>query len=191
MSKEMIVSPSPHETKLALLEEGQVVEIFVEREREAGLVGSIYKGRVTRVLPGMQSAFIDIGLERDAFLYVSDFFEGLEEYEPLAPAESERKVPTPDSEVGEPPKAEEAKPPEEAGRRAKNASLSRYRPSLRSSFPNAVPEGEDARDEGALGSAAGGADVLSPAAVRLAGIHVGWSSPPRRRANPSSCRENQ
>jgi ribonuclease G len=71
MSKDMIISPSPHETKVALLEDGQVVEFYVEREQEIGLVSSIYKGRVTRVLPGMQSAFVDIGLERDAFLYVS------------------------------------------------------------------------------------------------------------------------
>jgi ribonuclease G len=74
----MIFSTSPHETKVALLESNQVVEVYLEREKEIGLVGSIYKGRVTRVLPGMQSAFVDIGLERDAFLYVSDFFEDLE-----------------------------------------------------------------------------------------------------------------
>ncbi|MBI2956928.1 MAG: Rne/Rng family ribonuclease [Acidobacteria bacterium] len=79
MSKEMILSTSPHETKVAMLEGGQVVEVYIEREKEIGLVGSIYKGRVTRVLPGMQSAFVDIGLERDAFLYVSDYFEDLEE----------------------------------------------------------------------------------------------------------------
>ncbi|MFQ5696651.1 MAG: hypothetical protein ACE5HB_11725, partial [Terriglobia bacterium] len=79
MSKDMIVSTSPHETKVALQEGGRVVEIYVEREGKAGLAGSIYKGRVTRVLPGMQSAFVDIGLERDAFLYVSDFYESLEE----------------------------------------------------------------------------------------------------------------
>ncbi|MGH9862767.1 MAG: hypothetical protein ACRD35_05015, partial [Candidatus Acidiferrales bacterium] len=89
MSKELIISHSPHETKVALLEDGQAVEIYVEREKEVGLVGSIYKGRVTRVLPGMQSAFVDIGLERDAFLYVSDFFEGLEEYERILPPEAE------------------------------------------------------------------------------------------------------
>ena len=81
MSKEMVIATSPHETKVAILEDGQAVEVSIEREKESGLVGSIYKGRVTRVLPGMQSAFIDIGLERDAFLYVSDFFEDLEEYE--------------------------------------------------------------------------------------------------------------
>ncbi len=78
MSKEMIISASPHQTKVALVEEGQVVEVYLEREKEFGLAGSIYRGRVTRVLPGMQSAFVNIVLDRDALLYVSDFFEGLE-----------------------------------------------------------------------------------------------------------------
>src|SRR3989344_1119894 len=112
MSKEMVISTSPHETKVALVEEGQVVEVYVEREKEFGLVGSIYKGRVTRVLPGMQSAFVDIGLDRDAFLYVSDFFEDLEEYE--------REVTTPEveepsDEAEEPPAEAEAPPAAEPG----------------------------------------------------------------------------
>jgi Rne/Rng family ribonuclease len=75
MTKELFVSSTPHETKVALVEDEQVAELYFERENEYTLAGSIYKGRVTRVLPGMQSAFVDIGLERDAFLYVSDFFE--------------------------------------------------------------------------------------------------------------------
>ncbi len=73
MSKELFVSSTPHETKVAVVEEDQLTEIYYERENEYTLAGSIYKGRVTRVLPGMQSAFVNIGLERDAFLYVSDF----------------------------------------------------------------------------------------------------------------------
>ncbi len=76
----MYVSSTPHETKVAVCEDDQLAEIFFERENEYTLAGSIYKGRVTRVLPGMQSAFVDIGLERDAFLYVSDFLD-LEEEE--------------------------------------------------------------------------------------------------------------
>src|SRR5437763_10584287 len=80
MSKELFVTSTPHETKLAVVEDDQLVEVFFERENEYTLAGSIYKGRVTRVLPGMQSAFVDIGLERDAFLYVSDFME-LEEHD--------------------------------------------------------------------------------------------------------------
>jgi len=75
MNKELYVSSTPHETRVALTEDDQLAEIFFERENEYTLAGSIYKGRVTRVLPGMQSAFVDIGLERDAFLYVSDFLE--------------------------------------------------------------------------------------------------------------------
>src|SRR5215469_9967989 len=83
MSKELIVSTGKHETRVAILEDDQLVEIFHEREKEYSLAGSIHKGRVTRVLPGMQSAFVDIGLERDAFLYVSDFFEDNEEYDKI------------------------------------------------------------------------------------------------------------
>ena len=75
MNKELYVSSTPHETKVALVEDDQLAEVFFERDNEYTLAGSIYKGRVTRVLPGMQSAFVDIGLERDAFLYVSDFLE--------------------------------------------------------------------------------------------------------------------
>ena len=79
MNKELYVSSTPHETKVALLEDDQLAEIYFERANEYTLAGSIYKGRVTRVLPGMQSAFVDIGLERDAFLYVSDFLDLQEE----------------------------------------------------------------------------------------------------------------
>ena len=75
MNKELYVSSTPHETRVALVEDDQLAEVFYERENEYTLAGSVYKGRVTRVLPGMQSAFVDIGLERDAFLYVSDFLE--------------------------------------------------------------------------------------------------------------------
>jgi ribonuclease G len=72
MNKEMIISSSGHETQVAILEDDQVVEIFIEREHQRGVAGNVYKGRVSKVLPGMQSAFVDIGLDRDAFLYVSD-----------------------------------------------------------------------------------------------------------------------
>src|SRR5881398_3449309 len=75
MTKELFVSSTPHESKVGLVEDDQLAEVYLERENEYTLAGSIYKGRVTRVLPGMQSAFVDIGLERDAFLYVSDFMD--------------------------------------------------------------------------------------------------------------------
>src|SRR6266852_9902150 len=81
MSKELVISATPHETRVAIVEDGLLCEIYIEREKEFALVGSIYTGRVTRVLPGMQSAFVDIGLDGDAFLYVSDVFENLEDYD--------------------------------------------------------------------------------------------------------------
>ena len=118
MSKELFVSSTPHETKVAIVEDDQLTEVYYERENEYTLAGSIYKGRVTRVLPGMQSAFVNVGLERDAFLYVSDFLleeeddtEGLEQvvsrsrpeiYEVSAPLEH-----------SEPIEAEEIIPPAE------------------------------------------------------------------------------
>jgi len=84
MSKEMFISSSFHETKLAVVEDDQLVEVYFERDTDVGLVGGIYKGRVSRVLPGMQSAFVDIGLDRDAFLYVSDFFfEDQDDYDKI------------------------------------------------------------------------------------------------------------
>jgi Rne/Rng family ribonuclease len=79
MTKELFVSSTPHETRVGVVEDDNLAEIYLEREKEYTLAGSVYKGRVTRVLPGMQSAFVDIGLERDAFLYVSDFMELPEE----------------------------------------------------------------------------------------------------------------
>jgi len=75
MSKEIYISSTPHETRLAIVEKDELTEIYYERENEYTLAGSIYNGKVTRVLPGMQSSFVDIGLERDAFLYITDFME--------------------------------------------------------------------------------------------------------------------
>ena len=80
MSKELIVSVNGREKKIAIVEDDQVTEFYVERgDENQGIVGNIYKGRVMKVLPGMQSAFVDIGLERDAFLYVSDFAEFMDD----------------------------------------------------------------------------------------------------------------
>src|SRR5579862_7257089 len=81
MSKELVISANRHEIKLGILEDDQLVEVFFQRANEYSLAGSIHKGRVTRVLPGMQSAFVDLGLERDTFLYVSDCLE--EEHEDI------------------------------------------------------------------------------------------------------------
>src|SRR5690349_273355 len=90
MSKELVISANRHETRVAMIEDEQVVEIFHQREQEYSLAGSIHKGRVTRVLPGMQSAFVDIGLDRDAFLYVSDFFEDNDEYDKIVTSVEEK-----------------------------------------------------------------------------------------------------
>ena len=89
MNKEMIVTSNGHEVVAAILEDEKVAEIYVERERQRGVVGNIYKGRVNKVLPGMQSAFVDIGLERDAFLYVSDVVDTLDEFDRLEQADGE------------------------------------------------------------------------------------------------------
>src|SRR5512147_2065400 len=91
MTKEMIVSSNGHETMVAILEDDLVAEIFVERERQRGVVGNVYKGRVSKVLPGMQSSFIDLGLERDGFLYVAEVVDTLEEFERLEGADEEDK----------------------------------------------------------------------------------------------------
>ncbi len=91
MAKELIVSVNGREKKIAIIENEKVTEFYIERgEGNQGIVGNIYKGRVMRVLPGMQSAFVDIGLERDAFLYVSDFFDEEEEFERIVMDKSQK-----------------------------------------------------------------------------------------------------
>src|SRR5690349_3276698 len=103
MSKELVIGSNRHETKVAILEEDQLVEVYFQRGQEYALAGSIHKGRVTRVLPGMQSAFVDIGLERDAFLYVSDFFEDNEEYDKIVTSVEERVLKGMTPQVAPPP----------------------------------------------------------------------------------------
>ena len=93
MQKEMIVTSNGHETQVAILEEDLVTEMFVERERQRGVVGNIYKGRVSKVLPGMQCAFIDIGLDRDGFLYVSDVVDTIEEFDKLDAEDDDKEEP--------------------------------------------------------------------------------------------------
>ena len=98
MNKEMIISSSAHETRVAILEDDQVAEVFIERERQRGVVGNVYKGRVSKVLPGMQSAFVDLGLERDGFLYVTDVIPAFEELDRFE-TEEEESVPPPAGEA--------------------------------------------------------------------------------------------
>ncbi len=107
MLKELLISSSDRETRIAVLEEGRVAEVQIERRRQRGVVGNIYKGRVTRVLPGMQSAFVDLGLEKDAFLYVADVGEEVDDFDRFGAGEEEKRdgEPPPSAPVpeGEPP----------------------------------------------------------------------------------------
>src|SRR6478736_2538285 len=81
MSTELIINASLPETRIAMMENGEIQELLIERASGKGIVGNIYKGRVTRVLPGMQAAFVDIGLEKAAFLYVDDVYVHSEVWE--------------------------------------------------------------------------------------------------------------
>ena len=83
MASELIINSRPHETRVSLVENGVVVELHIERKTGQELMGNIYRGRVVRVLPGMQAAFVDIGLERSGFLYVSDVHQDLMELEQM------------------------------------------------------------------------------------------------------------
>src|SRR3954465_337971 len=96
MNKEMIISSGAHDTRVAILEDDQVVEVFIERQNQRGVVGNIYKGRVSKVLPGMQSSFIDVGLERDAFLYVTEVVNTVEEFERLESGDEEDEPAAPE-----------------------------------------------------------------------------------------------
>ena len=78
--KTLVLNSTPHETRVGILEDGQLTEIFVERARKKGIAGNVYKGVVAKVLPGMQSAFVDLGLEKNAFLYVSDVAEIVDDW---------------------------------------------------------------------------------------------------------------
>lgn len=89
MASEIIINSSSQETRVALLENGVVAEIFIERAQDRSIVGNIYKGRVVRILPGMQACFVDIGLEKAGFLYVTDVYEEFDEFE-ILPKEEER-----------------------------------------------------------------------------------------------------
>lgn len=131
MAKEICISSTPHETRLAIIEDDQLAEIYYERENEYTLAGSIYKGRVTRVLPGMQSSFVDIGLERDAFLYVTDFLEEQEDSADFerVPAERprarQRALSSHPAEPREP--VAEAAPSEESGDQDEERGARRWR----------------------------------------------------------------
>jgi ribonuclease G len=146
MSKELIISSSRHETRVAIMEDDQLVEIYFQRANEYSLAGSIHKGRVTRVLPGMQSAFVDLGLDRDTFLYVSDFFEeNGDEYDRIETKPSKSSQALPRSEPAQ-----------------IHAPLIEPEPILASDEPGreiaAAPESSERSDESASAAVAGGQD---------------------------------
>ena len=132
MSKELIVDSSPHETRVAILEDDRLVDIYIERASDYPLAGSIFKGRVNRVLPGMQSAFVDIGLGRDAFLYVSDFLDDGEESDAPVRQQEEAVESTQDDTEESGSKAD---PPIKATRRERRSRRSRRKPPRREGFP--------------------------------------------------------
>jgi Rne/Rng family ribonuclease len=140
MSKEICISSTPHETRLAILEDDQLTEVYYERENEYTLAGSIYKGRVTRVLPGMQSAFVDLGLERDAFLYVTDFMEEQEDssdFERIPGGGEEGRSAQPRESQNRPPRPAQTASPEGEAAPRRNGP-----PSGGSSSGGQAPEGE-------------------------------------------------
>ena len=120
MSKELLISSSSLETRLVILEDDQATEIFIERAKNRGILGNICKGRVTRVLPGLQAAFVNIGLDRDAFLYVADFFEEYEEHQELFGASAEEGMMPFDHQAGQ--SAGDETPGSRRGRRRGRAS---------------------------------------------------------------------
>jgi ribonuclease G len=152
MSKELVISSNRHETRVAVLEDDQVFEVYHQRENEYSLAGSIHKGRVTRVLPGMQSAFVDIGLDRDAFLYVSDFFEDNEEYDKIVTSVEEKVLKMdrtpPAAIIAAPPAPVEAAPVADAAEPAAavetGAAVEQAPPQMAEA---AAPESEQRRDE--------------------------------------------
>ncbi|MFA5515415.1 MAG: Rne/Rng family ribonuclease [Desulfuromonadales bacterium] len=103
MAKELVINTTSHETRVALLENGHIAELYIERSRERGIVGNIYRGKVIRVLPGMQAAFVDVGLEKAAFLYVADVLDEIEaveqfidgDHRPVAAEEGDEPPPLP------------------------------------------------------------------------------------------------
>ena len=93
MSEEILINVTPVETRVALVENGMLQEAYVERTTRRGIVGNIFKGKVVRVLPGMEAAFVDIGLERAAFIHASDVMPSMSDGEVSEPSDGPRTVP--------------------------------------------------------------------------------------------------
>ena len=143
MTKEMIISSNDHETRVAILEDDQVAEIFVERERQRGVAGNVYKGRVSKVLPGMQSSFVDIGLERDGFLYVSDVVPSLDAFDGGDDGDDEAEPQSPGAENAEP-----ARKADSGGRRGRRGAREPRGTAEEGSRPRDEPKIEELLKEG-------------------------------------------
>jgi Rne/Rng family ribonuclease len=155
MNKEMIISSGDHETRVAILEDDQVVEVFIEREKQRGVVGNVYKGRVNKVLPGMQSSFVDIGLERDAFLYVSEVVNTVEEFERLAGDDEDEAV----MPLGTPPAdAVVAAVSADAADTGETGTATAEPPAASPAPPNGRPERRGRERTGATGGSASRSD---------------------------------
>ncbi len=141
MIKEMIVSSTALETKVAILEDDQLAELYIERNRNRGILANTYKGKVTKVLPGMQSAFVNIGLEKDAFLYVSDFVEENEECDQVFAAVEEQISSA----------AQEAEVQERPQRRDRRTEKSRWRERRERADAMRASAPQTTADEGAPG----------------------------------------
>ena len=158
MSKELVVSSNRHETKLAILEDDRLVEIYVERRSDQAIAGSIYKGRVSRVLPGMQSAFVKLGLARDAFLYVSDV---LEQTADLENGDDPDLAETADGELPE------RNDRVDSGRRRNRRPNSKRRDSARLDAESADDDQDGAETEGPSADGGGAAESERSAGRRL------------------------
>ncbi len=185
MSKELVISSNRHETKVAILEDDQLVEVFFQRANEYSLAGSIHKGRVTRVLPGMQSAFVDLGLERDAFLYVSDFSEEGEDFDRVAVSREAPRAERPARVPAEAPVLEEASDARRSPPYRRPTKARKQRRRFKRHRPNAARKqtGEDGgrAADGIAGAASPTPSMRPPRRTRL---HALPSPPQPRRPNP-------
>lgn len=173
MSQELVISSNPIETAVAVLEDDRLVEVHVEHHTRKALTGSIYKGRVTRVLPGMQSAFVNLGLQRDAFLYVTDVLdpsEGIGEdldagpikAEPIPPLRTAKKdsgkSPGPAKSGAADGGSGQAAGSTRSSRRRRRRRRSRHRAGRAKAAPPVKEEAkEDVKEEQSSGSPAQGA----------------------------------
>ncbi len=170
MSKELVISSNRHETKVALIEDDLLCEVYFQRANEYSLAGSIHKGRVTRVLPGMQSAFVDLGLERDTFLYVSDFLEEHEDFDKVGDERPAREAREP-RESREPREARESREPREfRDRDRERRPPQSLPPTMQAGAPGADPD-----------AAASAPEVVSaPISTPVTAVPSGESKPEDR-----------